>query len=199
MHGQETVNVMHFATNIVINDNPGPNPLLLQLAQALLDCAITTLLPGVTSDWRLVKTSATIVAASTGDFSDTVDATAPAASIGAKGAASVSFMASLVDLKTGKGKKRGRGRIFLPPPGEPEIALSEIDPATLVLITNFCLCMAGKFLGASPTTDWRFGVYSRTDSGGSFGNFNTAFREIVQMSPRGTLAVIGRRKKGRGD
>lgn len=199
LHGQETVNVLHFATNTVVSDVPPPHPLLLQLAQALLDCAIQTLLPAVTQDWRLVKTSATFAHATTGDFSDTIEATAPANSIGELSSTSVSFSSSLIDLKTGHGGRRGRGRIFLPPAGEAEISASELDPATLLLLTQFGLCLAGKFLGASPTTDWRLGIYSRTDAGGLAGNFDNSFRLVAQMSPRGTVAVIGRRKKGRGD
>lgn len=199
IHGQETVNVLHFATNTTITDQPPPHPLLLQLAQALLDCAVATLLPAVSQDWRLVKTSATFVGTLTGSFTDTYEATAPANSVGELSSTSVSFSSSLIDLKTGKNGRRGRGRIFLPPAGEGEITASELDNATLLLLATFLTCLAGKFLGASPTTDWRLGVYSRTIGGSTFGGFDNAFSVVAQMSPRGTVAVIGRRKKGRGD
>lgn len=199
IHGQQTVNVLHFATNTSVDDAPPPHPLLLQLAEALLECAVDTLLPAVTSDWRLVKTSATFVGTVTGTNTDSYDATAPPASVGELSPTSVSFIASGVDLKTGIRGRRGRGRIFLPPAGEAQIAASEIDAPTLLLIAEFLTCLAGKFLGASPTTPWRLGVYSRKIGGASFANFDNAFSVVAQMSPRGTAFVIGRRKKGRGD
>jgi hypothetical protein len=199
IHGQETVNVLNFVTNTTVFDAPPPHPLLVQLAEALLECAVDTLLPAVTQDWRLVKTSATMVGSTSDNVTDTIDATAPAGSVGELGVASVSFAASLVDLKTGVAGRNGRGRIFLPPAGEAQIAASEIDAPTLELIAAFCLCVAGKFLGPSPTSDWRFAVYSRTLGQGNFSNINAAAHVVAQMSPRGTVAVIGRRKKGRGD
>ena len=199
MHGQQTVNVLHFATNSSIFDVPPPDPLLLQLAEALLECAVDTLLPAVTADWRLVKTSASYVGTINPVITDTLEATAPPASVGELGPTSVSFIATGVEIKTGRNGRRGRGRMFLPPPGESNIAASEIDAPTLLLIADFLLCLAGKFLGASPTTDWRLGVYSRTIGGASFANFDAAFSVAAQLSPRGTAFVIGRRKKGRGD
>jgi len=46
MHGEEIIQVLHFATNETINDNPDPGgTLLLQLLNALLACAQTKLLP----------------------------------------------------------------------------------------------------------------------------------------------------------
>lgn len=200
IHGQETVNVMHFATNANITDQPFPHPLLLELAQALLECAVDTLLPAVTQDWTLVKTRASFVGTVIPTLSpDFVEATAPAASVGELSSTSVSFAASGVDLKTGRNGRNGRGRMFLPPAGEAEMSASGIDNATLLLIAAFLTCMAGKFLGASPSTVWRWGVYSRKLGGASFANFDAAFAVIGQSSPRANSFVIGRRKVGRGD
>jgi hypothetical protein len=199
IHGQETVNVLHFATNTNITDQPPPHPLLIDLGAAVLDCVLQALLPAVTQDWRVVKVQTQFLGTVTTAVTDTYDTTAPANSVGELGPTSVSFAASGVDLKTGFAGRRGRGRIFLPPPGEPQVAASEIDGPTLALITTFLLCMAGKFLGSSPSTVFRWGVYSRKTGGGVFGNFDAAFHVIAQASPRGSLFVIGRRKKGRGD
>lgn len=199
IHGQQTVNVLHFATNASILDVPPPDPLLLQLAEALLECAIDTLLPAVTQDWRLVKTSASYVGTVNPVVTDTLEATAPPDSVGELGPTSVSFIATGVEIKTGRLGRRGRGRMFLPPAGESNLTASEIDAGTLVLIAAFLTCLAGKFLGASPSTDWRLGVYSRTIGGVGFANFDNAFSVAAQLSPRGTAFVIGRRKKGRGD
>jgi hypothetical protein len=195
IHGSRTVNVVHFATNTLGSDAGAVNDLLLELAQAMLDCAIETLLPAVTSDWKLLFTDARAIYPNP---TDPIVATAPADSVGELSATSVSFASSLVHIRTGGGGRRGRGRMFLPPPGEAQITASDMDPGTLLLITAFLTCIAGKFLGADPETNWRLGVLSRANLGGVLGNFDNAFREATNLNPVATLAVMGTRKKGRG-
>lgn len=195
IHGQQTVNVMHFGTNGQVSDQPSLDTLLLQLAQALADCVISTLLPAVTQDWRFVKADAKRISPA---FSDPIVSTAPAAQVGSLSVSSTSFTASLLSLRTGIDGKKGRGRIYLPPAGETEIAQSEIDAGTLVLLAAFAACLAGKFLGSSPTTEWRLGILSRKDYAGIFGNFDNAFRVVTQLSPVGTVACMRSRRKGHG-
>ena len=199
IHGQTTNNVMHFATNANISDNDG-STLMLQLLAALVACIETTLLPAVTADWNFT--------AAVGQYVGTVIPTVttdpfvqgPAGSgQGQLGATSVSFSASLAHVRSGIGGRRGRGRMFLPPPGEAQVAASVMDDPTLDLVIAYLTCVAGKFLGVGATTDWRFGVYSRKIGQNNFNNFNNAFFEAKQLTASNTLAVIGRRKKGRGD
>jgi hypothetical protein len=195
LHGQQTVNVLHFATNDEILDQGSLDTLLLQLAQALLDCAISTLLPAVTIDWTLVKTDAKRIYPTP---SDPIIATAPAGSEGDLGAASVSFASSLMSVRTGGGGRQGRGRIFLPPAGEAQTANSLVDGPTLVLLAAFASCLAGKFMGASPTTAWRLGVYSRTHDAATGGTFDNSFRVATQLSPVAAVAVMRSRRVGHG-
>jgi hypothetical protein len=200
LHGQDTVNVLYFATNTVESDVSPPSPLLLALVTAILECVIETLLPGVTQDWTCEEVNARYVY-NTGSspLTDPVVATADAGSIGELGATSVSFAASLVHLRTGLGGQRGRGRMFLPPPGESNVTASAIDSTTTDLLVAFLTCMAGKFLGASPTTAWRWGVLSRKDLSSVGGTYNNSFRVISQATPSVNLAVIGRRRVGHGN
>lgn len=195
IHGQQTVNVMHVATNLVQFDGPNVDVLLAQIAAALLDCAVQTLLPAVTSDWTLKYCDAKRIVPSP---SDPVIATADSGSVGELSATSVSFASSLVNLRTGGGGKRGRGRIFLPPPGEAEIANSSMTPGQILLLTAFAACLAGKFTGAAPSTEWRLGVWSRKTYAGIFGNMDAAFREVTQLSPVADIAVMRSRRKGHG-
>jgi len=195
IHGQETVNVMHFVTNDQIQDEGALDTLLLQLATAMLACVIETLLPAVTQDWKCIQCDAKRIAPTP---SDPIIATADAGSVGALGPASVSFAASLVSVRTGGGGKQGRGRIFLPPPGEAQTTASSIDPGTLALITAFLNCVAGKFMGTNATTPWRLGILSnkhRTSVGGTYDN---SFREATSLNPRQDLAVMRSRRKGHG-
>jgi hypothetical protein len=197
LHGQQTVNVLHFATNDAEFDVSPPSPLLLALVTAVLECVIDTLIPGVTADWTFDEVNARPIFGSGTPLSDPVVGTPPAATVGSLGATSVSFASTLVHLRTGVGGRRGRGRMFLPPPGETNVTASKIDSTTQDLIVAFLTCMAGKFLGTSPTTQWRWGVLSRANGGAA--SFNNAFSLISQATPSADLAVIGRRRIRHGN
>lgn len=192
IHGQQTVNVMNFATNSQIADQAQLDTLLLQLAAAMLDCVLTTLLPAVSIDWKVVQCDAKRIYPVA---SDPILATAPANSVGQLGVASVSFAASLARLRTGGGGRRGQGRQFLPPPGEAQTVNSEMDGPTLTLITAYLTCVAGKFMGVGRTTDWLLGVYSRTNDAATLGTFDNSFREVTSLNPVVKLACIRSRKK----
>lgn len=195
IHGQQTVNVLNFGTNSAILDGPALDALLLQLAAALLDCVITTLLPAVSIDWRAVSCDAKRIYPV---VSDPIIATADGGMVGEKSATSVSFAASLLSLRTGGGGRKGRGRLFLPPAGEAEILQSQLDSGTMTDLTAFAACLAGKFLGASPSTDWRLGVLSRVTAGPTNAAFDSGFRICTQLSPVQDVAVMRSRRKGHG-
>jgi hypothetical protein len=195
IHGQQTVNVLNFGTNSSILDGPALDALLLQLAEALLDCVITTLLPAVSIDWRAVSCDAKRIYPV---VSDPIVAPAAAAQVGTRGVTSVSFAASLMSLRTGGGGRKGRGRVFLPPPGEAEIAQSEIDAPTLTALAAFAACLVSKFAGTSPSTDWRLGVLSRKTAGPTLAAFDSGFRAVTQVQPVGTVACMRSRRKGHG-
>lgn len=191
MHGQTVINVFHFATNTVLNDGDNLDTVLLELAEALLDCARTTLLPAVTEDYQLVQCDAKRIYPTP---SDPIIATATTDDIGSRGFTEVSFAASLLNLRTGGGGRRGRGRKFLPPPGSGDITGSQVDPAVLLLLAQFATCMAGKFLGSSPSTAWRLGIFSRTNRAASGGSFDNSFRLVTQLSPKTDVAVMRSRR-----
>lgn len=195
IHGQETVNVLHFATNTVINDQGSLDTLLLALAQALLDCTVQFLLPAVTSDWRVVQCDAKRIFPA---VSDPILATAVPENVGQLSATSVSFASSLVNVRTGQGGRSGRGRIFLPPAGEAQIANSAIDGPTLALIAAFAACVATKFMGANPTTDWHLGVLSRKKLTAVGGTFDNAFQIATSLNPVSNAAIMSSRKVGKG-
>lgn len=195
IHGQQTVNVMNFGTNAAILDAGALDEILLQLADAMLTCVITTLLPGVTQDWRAVRVEAKRLYPVE---SDPIIATAPPGSVGELGVASVSFIASLVNIRTGGGGRQGRGRIFLPPAGEAQTANSELDAPTVALITAFLTCVAAKFMGVDAETDWHLGILSRTHLASTGGTFDNSFREATSLNPVATCATMRSRKKGHG-
>lgn len=195
LQGQRCINVFHFATETVINDPQELNTLLLQLANAMLECAVTTLLPAVTSNYKLLRVDARSIK----------DPDHPEVSVQPEGTnegelsvTSTSFLATLLNHKTGGGGKRGRGKTFLPPVGELQMSDGSIDNGTLPLVIAFVTCVFGKFVGASKTTDWFFGVWSKKAFTSAGGSFDTAFRKVTTTTVNTTVAKMGSRKKGIG-
>lgn len=195
MHGSQVINVLHFNTDAEVFDDIGIDPLLTQLLEAVLACLIETLLPAVTEDYTLKFIDVRPIR---GAFGDPLELQAPAGSVGELGPASVSFAASLIQVKTGGGGRSGRGRHYLPPAGEAQTLNSEIDGPTLVLIATFLACLAGKFIGNDATTPWRIGVLSQKLFANTPANFDAAFRPAQSLASVSTVAVMRSRKKGHG-
>jgi len=196
IHGQQTVNVLHFGTDLVANDTGQLNTVLLQLAEAMRDCVVEFLLPAVSSDWRFVRTDAKEIFPTQ---TDPIVVSGTPAQVGELSAASHSFAASLVNVHTGIGGRRGRGKMFLPPPGEGQTANSLIDEPTLVLLAAFTACVATKFMGAAPESDWHYGVLSSKDLNHVPANFNTAFRVAASLNISAEAAVMRSRRRGHGN
>lgn len=196
IHGSQTVNVLHFGTNTVIHDDPDPNATLQALCQAIIECVATHVLPVVTSDWTFNRVEC---AAFHPTELDPAVVQAPLPNVGGGGPQGCTFAASLINLRTGRDGRKGRGKIFLPPAGEGNIANGNWDAAWLAALTAFALCLAGKFSGANPSTAYRLGVLSRKDFSATIGGgFDNAFREVNQYSPQAVAATMSSRKIGRG-
>jgi len=195
LHGQQTVNVLHFATNDAISDPGALDEILLALAEAIRDCVVEFLLPAVTIDWKFVKADAKRIYPV---LSDPIVSTGLPEHVGELGVTSVSYAASLVNIRTGQGGRRGRGKMFLPPAGEAQIAQSTIDGPTLVLIAAFTACVATKFMGSDPETPWHLGILSQKDLSGVGGTFDNSFRIATSLNPVADCAVMRSRRKGRG-
>jgi len=195
LHGQDTVNVLHFATNTVINDNPARDLLILQLLAQVLACVTDQLLAGVTAEWTLTGLEGTAIAPV---LSDPQFSAAPPDTNGTLGPCSASFIATLCSIRTGVGGKSHRGRFFLPPAGETNTNTSVLDEGTITAINNFLICLAGKFIGAGASTPWRIGVLSRKLLANTPANFDVAFTEATSLTVSDLAAIMGSRKVGRG-
>jgi len=196
IHGQTTNNVLHFATNTQINDPIQRDALILALLVAMMSCVTEQLVGAITSDWTLDRLEGRSLFPTVGDPVIKVP-DAPVA--GQLSAASVSFASSLISVRTGLGGRRGRGKIFLPPPGEGETTNSIASNGVFVQLQAFINCVVAKFVGQAASEQWRFGVLSKKDLAGVIGNFNAAFREATTLVPNRELAVMSRRRIGRGN
>lgn len=198
LHGSITNNVLNFATNTVINDPAQLAQLLTALATAVLQCVAENLLDAVTSDWTFTGVEAREIAPTP---SDPVFVPALAGSDqGLKGPTSVSFASAMAKVLTGTGGRSGRGRIFFPPPGEADMTASSIEGAAINDFTAMLNCIIGKFIGAGATEPWRIGVLSRKGMGtpSNPANFDTSFREAINLVMSTDTAVMSSRRKGRG-
>lgn len=195
IHGSVTNNVLHFATNEVVNDGPTLDPLLLALATAVALCVIEQLLPAISSDWTFEECSAQSF---TPTQSDPVVFTPNAGTNGTGAATNVSFAASLVNIRTGTGGRRGRGKMFLPPAGDAQITNSLLTQPPMDAIVAFLQCVAAKFHPVNGTEDWVLGVFSRKDFTSVGGTFDNSFRPATQLTPNQIVATMHSRKIGIG-
>lgn len=195
IHGQDTVNVIHFATNTVINDPAQRDALILALLVAVLDCVGQQLLPAVTADWTCTGAEGISIYPVLGD---PIFQAADPGTVGTLSPSSTSFIASLVEIRTGLGGRTHRGRFFLPPAGEAGTNNSLLIQSVMDELVAFVTCLAGKFIGVGATEPWRIGVLSRKLLAGNANNFNQAFTEATSLIPQDKAAIMGTRKVGRG-
>jgi hypothetical protein len=191
--GQDYRNVMHFGGDTNANDGAW-EPILLQLAQAVFECFVTVLLPGLSSQISIDECTAKRIYPA---VTDEVSYSTGAASGAGSGQALPSFCSVKVELKTGSGGRRNRGRLFLPPPLETEVQNSIFAANGNVLFTSFLVCIAGKFIGAAPSTGFALGVLSRAAvKGGS--TIQAAFKPVTSYVISNVIGVMRRRKLGTG-
>lgn len=195
LHGQDCINVYHFATNTVVNDAPSTDALILALLTAFLLCITDQLLAAVTSDYKLTGVEGTAIFPTKGD---PIFLAADPGAQGALSPTSTSFIATLVQIRTGIGGRTHRGRNFLPPAGEANTANSVLDADTKQQLIAFVNCVIGKFMGQNPSTDWRLGVWSRKGTTKTDTKFNENFTQGTSMIVNEVSAVMGTRKVGRG-
>jgi len=195
LHGQQTINVLNFATNTQINDPLDLPAFFKQLADDVSSCVQDQLLNAVTSDWRFLGCDVKQMAPQVGDV---IDGTPAVDVLGTKSATSVSFAAVLMQIQTGGGGKSGKGRVFLPPPGETEIQNSAISGPAEQFFLNFAACLIAKFI-LNATTPWRLGVLSRKKVNNVLPAIDDRFREATNLVIKTDLSSIRSRKKGNGN
>lgn len=195
-HAGETVNVLHFGQTVAIFDDPNARATFLtQLAEAVRDCVISTLLPALPSDWSFDRVTAQQIEPTA---SDIIEVGSVGAQVGALAASEPGFVAQLITMKTGEGGRRKRGRIYLPPPPEGGVDQSTINAGQLALIVAFAACLASKFIGGSRTfAGATIGVWSRTARAGG-ATPNDAFTAATSLSVSNAVARMGSRKFGKG-
>lgn len=195
LHGQQTVNVLNFGSNQAAADNAALIAILVQLATQIILCVTSTLLGGITEDWTAESVEAKQLYPTPSDPSVV---SFGAGTVGLHGTTNVSFSAVLVNLRTGGGGKRGRGRIFLPPPGDAAQTNSLLsDTTTADFYESFITCMMNKYGGSAGTEEQEIGVLSRKAIATGTAALD-ALRPVTSMEVNTAISCIRSRKVGHG-
>lgn len=192
--GQDVFNVLHFSS---LN---GDTDVLTNLLTAILQCFITTLLPKMSSQYKFQRIIGKRVSPDVGPDVVLLDDTNILAAGNA--AALPTFSSAVMSIRTVRGGRSGRGRMFIG--GIPENATtnSAFDQASdfwLALIA-FAACVATKFLtlDVPAANSWAFGVMSRKLGGAKPPFAAAGFAAYTSMTPAQLVATTRSRKVGRG-
>jgi len=191
LHGNVTNNVLNFGTDAL-------NPNYVQLCLDIIDCIFTALRPGLSDQWTLDKLTAREIFPA---LADPIDVLPPQVTAGTGLPALPSFACYLVNLYTGGGGRKGRGKMFLPAVIANNVNSGILSGNGQTAILAFLVCMAGKFINqaepAAPRT-YQWGVLSRVIAGANNANAGAALRPITAYKLNTTIAVQRRRKNNVG-
>lgn len=195
--GQQVLNVLHFQALTPIDN------VETRLLRALVECLLTVLLPGSTSNLQYVECRGKRVYPDVGpvleigqEVGDTIQ--------GADAGDSVpTFVSVCVNIHTSRGGRSGRGRMFLPgvPEGATQGSYIQTTNPYWGVILAYLACVAGKFITQTdpPAANrWQLGVMSRKLGGAKPPYTAAGFAPAVRLAPLNRLASTVSRKVGRG-
>ncbi len=194
---QECLNVLHFGTVM------GDNNVELRLLQALLNCVVTSLLPGLHTSYRLERVTAMRVSPTVGPELEVVPDPTGVIQGSIAGDALPSFTSCVLSIRANAGGRAGRGRMFIP--GLPESAVSGSfigpeSPYWLAMIA-FAACLLSSFKhfeDIPSTNEWWFGVMSRKIGGVKPPFLAAGFSHVMSITPKAAVATTRSRKVGHG-
>jgi hypothetical protein len=190
LHGQETINVIHFGTNTV-------NPAYLQLLLDIIDCLRVN--RAMFSDQHTVEklTARELFPVPL----DEIEQTPNPALTGSGLAALPSFNAALISLSTGLGGRSNRGRMFMPAVIAADVNNGKIISTGLPKWQAFITCMIGKFVGAADIVDqktFNWVVLSRKNSGVNYATADVGAVRVRSAQIKDVVATMHSRKIGVG-
>lgn len=190
LHDQECNNVLHFGTSDL-------EAILLQLGIAVVTCLVSTFRPMTSDEWVLDKI---VLRELYPDLSDPVEYIHNVTVQGTGLPTSPSFCANLMRVRTGKGGRSNRGRVFWPGVIENDVTKSRLTDGGMDKFVAFCNCLRDAFIKqgelAEPT--WNFGVLSRTRAKLVGQTLSSAFTPATVLVPVREVARMGSRKVGVG-
>lgn len=192
--GQETNNILYFR-----NVN-GDTDVWTHLILVLANCAITHLLPVLSSNWSLEKIKYQKVSPVLGLEYEGVPAGSGAGSGNA--ACLPSFCSALISTRTTRPGRSGRGRMFIPGIPENQTVNSTLDSgaALWAALLAFAACILTSFTPGDPpaANSWMWMLYSRKIGGATLPYGAGGFAQVTEATPRSLVASTRSRKVGRG-
>lgn len=192
--GQQVINVMHFRAETASDD------VQTRLFAAVLTCFITVLLPKLSSQYTFERLIGKRVTPDVGPDVILLDETSVLAAGNA--AALPTYASACISIRTTRGGRSGRGRMFIG--GIPEAATtnSSFDPTSeyWLALVAFVACIGTKFLvpDVPGLNQWSFGVMSRKLGGVKPPFAANGYAPYTSMEPKGLLATTRSRKVGHG-
>lgn len=195
--GQDCLNILHFQT---VQGNSSLETLLLQ---AIMTCW-TSLIPVFRSDYQFDGLICKQVKPVLGPLIELQPAANQANEGAATGDGGISFASCLVSIRTTRGGRSGRGRMFIG--GIPESAtvgssFNGDDPYFQAIVA-FCTCMAAQFIFASDPLPgnkyFQLGVVSRKIGGAKPPFVGDCFAPATSLTPNLLVKSTVSRKVGRG-
>lgn len=188
LHSQQIINVFHFKGSSGLSSLTG-------VINALKDCVISSLLPALSHEYRLLTVRGKTIHPT---LTDEIVVAAGAGDIGGTATDSdVSFAAGLMSLRTGLGGRSNRGRKFFAGIPESGVSVSRLTTPQLAALVAFATCLAGKFISSFSTEPYFIGVLSRKAvKAGS--TPLAAFKTVTTITTSNVVSTQVRRKVGRG-
>lgn len=193
LHGQQTINVLHFGSEGAVPPDVTTN--LQNLIAAVLTCIRDTLLPAVSQDWKLQQVTAKQLYPTATDERVVLAEPTDVGAIAGDG--DVSFTAQLLQIRTGLAGRTNRGRMFIAGVPEGGVSQSRLTPGQLALIAAFAACLVSEFIG-QPAPAWNLGILSRKNLQQNYSNAHTNFRLATSVQATNLVATMRSRKVGKG-
>lgn len=187
--GQQTNNVLNFRdSDVLVGDEN-------TLAEAICECFIDSLIPGLSSDFTLQQVSVKKILPTAGNEAIFTPATG---AIGGIAGSLPSFNAAVLSLRTAKGSKSGRGRMYLaglPNTGE---NASRVSDSLQSVIVAFAVCMIGKFVSGPLLEGFEWGVLSKKNLAATPGDQSSWWSPITETVVNQSIGTMRSRKIGSG-
>lgn len=179
--GQQVINVLHFSTP------SGDSDVETHLLAVVIQCFITNILPVLLATYTLERVISKRVSPTVGPDIITVPSGSLAGGDSRPGLPN--YAAGVVSIRTVRGGRSGRGRIFFGAIPEDATIASAFDPAEQYwqALIAFCACIVSAFHSTDVvgTNQWVFGVVSR-----KLGNAKPPFT-AAQFAAIGTSTTPG--------
>jgi hypothetical protein len=194
---QQVLNVMFFRAATASDS------VETRLLRALVICWLTQMVPALATSYSFIRCTGKRVVPDLGPVLESFPITGDVVAGAATGGAEPTFVSALISIRTTRGGRSGKGRIFVP--GVPEIAKTDsfilTSSAFWIALANYIACVVATFITSGdppPANTWDIGVMSRKIGGTKPPFTADGFAPAISLAPRTLLASTNSRKIGHG-